>query len=176
MHATTSLIALVGAGRQSKAIHTPSSNIIHIDGANGITGLLHVQVAQDKPVVQSPVQKKTMETLKDKEARTPSLAFKAGWPAAAAVFKKWKITGNFVAKKAKVSPIPSADAAYVQELFQNAVWAANRIARLELKASTSGFCTAEQFEVTFPPSLQYISKACEKEILENILKMLASGK
>ena len=173
MHAITSLIALVGAGRQSKAIHTPSSNIIHIDGADGITGLLHIQVAQDKPVALSPVQKTA--TLKDKEARSPSLAFKDGWLAAAAVFKKWKITGN-VAKKAKVSPIPSADAAYVQELFQNAVWAANRIARLELKASTSDFCTTEQFEVTFPPSLQYISKACEEEILENILKMLASGK
>ena len=147
MHAITSFIALIGAGRQSKAIHTPSSNIIHIDGANGITGLLHVQVAQDKPVAQSPVQKTA--TLKGKEARSPSLAFKDSWLAAAAVFKKWKITGN-VAKKAKVSPIPSADAAYVQELFQNAVWATNRIARLELKASTLDFCTAEQFEVTFP--------------------------
>ena len=175
MHAITSLIALVGAGRQSKAIHTPSSNIIHIDGANGITGLIHVQVAQNKPVVQSPVQKTATLKPEDKEARSPSLTFKDGWLAAAAVFKKWKTTGS-VAKKDKASPIPSADAAYVQELFQNAVWAANRIARLELKASTSGFCTAEQFDVTFPPSLQYISKACEKEILENILKMLASGK
>ena len=57
--------------------------------------------------------------LKDKEVRTPSLAFKDGW-LAAAVSKKWKIIGN-VAKKDKASLVPNADAAYIQMLFRDAV-------------------------------------------------------
>ena len=109
-----SLLCFIGAGRQAKAIRTPSSNIVaHIDGADAITGLLHVHVAQDIPVAQSPVQKTA--TLKDKEARCRSFAFKDDWFTVAAVFKKWKNTSN-VAKiiaKDKASFTPGAGAVHV---------------------------------------------------------------
>ena len=69
----------------------------------------------------------------------------------------------------KVPLVHSADTVYVQKLFQDAVREANEKARLELKASTSDFFTSEQFDAIFPPSLRYISKACEEEILEEIV-------
>ena len=141
--------------------------VAQIYGADAITGLLHVHVAQDIPVAQSPVQKTA--TLKGKEAPSRSFAFKDDW--AAAVFKKWKIAGNVakIISKDKASLIPIADAVYVQKLFQDAVREANEKARLELKASTSDISTSEQFDAIFPPSLRYISKACEEEILEEIV-------
>src|SRR6266576_5898267 len=145
----TSFIATIDAGRQSK--HTPSSNI---DAIEAITGLLHVQVAKDTPVARSPV-------LEETEVRAHPSAFKDGWLATAAVFKKWKrqIAGKIT--KDKRSLLPNADAEYVQKLLHHAafliaVTEANEKARQELKASTANFCTTEHFDTMFPPNLQYM--------------------
>ena len=112
MPAITSLIAIIDADRQS-------SNIVaQIDGADAITGLLCVHVAQDIPVAQSSVQKTA--TLKDKEARSRSFAFKDDWFAAAAFFKKWTIIAKIIPKD-KASFTPRTDAVPVQKLFQYAI-------------------------------------------------------
>ena len=139
-----------------------------------ITGLLHVQVAKDMPVAQSPV-------LEDKETRARPSAFKDGWLATAAVFKKWKrqIAGKIT--KDKRSLLPHADAEYMQKLLHHAAFLvasleANEKARQELKASTANFCTSEQFDAMFPPNLQYISKAWEDEISEKIWEELGFRK
>jgi hypothetical protein len=53
---------------------------------------------------------------------------------------------------------------------------ANEKARLELKASTSDFCTSKPFGAIIPPSLRYISKACEGRRLSRGSRTgLASG-
>ncbi len=149
MLAITSFIATIGAGRQSK--HTPSLNI---DAIEVITGLLHVQVAKDTPVAQSPV-------VEEKDTQDHPSAFKEGWLATATVFKKWKrqIAGKLT--KDKRSLLPHADAEYMQKLLHHAAFLvasleANEKARQELKASTANFCTSEQFDTMFPPNLQYM--------------------
>ncbi|KAF8344595.1 hypothetical protein F5887DRAFT_1159447 [Amanita rubescens] len=161
MRAITSFIATIGAGRQSK--HTLSLNI---DAADAITGLLHVQVAKDMPVTQSPV-------LEEKETRDHPSASKDGWLATTAVFKKWKkqIAGKIA--KDKRSVLPDADAEHMQKLLHHAAFLvasleANEKARQELKASTANFCTSEQFDAMFPPNVRYISKAWEEEISEKV--------
>ena len=170
MFTITSLIATIGAGRQSK--HTPSLNI---DTTEAITGLLHVQVAKDMPVaVQSPV-------LEEKETRDHPSAFKDGWLATASVFKKWKKQIAAKITKDKRSLLPNADTEYMQRLLHHAAFLvasleANEKARQELKASTANVCTSEQFEATFPPNLQYISKAWEDEISEKIWEELGLRK
>lgn len=85
-----------------------------MDGTGSITGLHCVQVAQDMPVVRSPMQKTV--TLKAKEARPRHLAFKDDWLATVTVSKKWKITDNVAQKilKDKSCPVPSVDAVYMQ--------------------------------------------------------------
>jgi hypothetical protein len=167
---TSSIATTIGAGRQSK--HTPSLNI---DAMEAITGLLHVQAAKDTPVAQSPV-------LEDnKQARAHPSAFKDGWLATAAVFKKWKkqIAGKIT--KDKRSILPDADAEYMQRLLHHAAFLvasveANEKARQELKTSTASFCTSEQFDAMFPPNLQYISKAWEEEISEKVWEELGFRK
>jgi hypothetical protein len=77
-------------------------------------------------------------------------------------FKKWRIIPKEIPKN-EACLIHSADAVFEQKAFQDAVREANEKARLELKASTSDFCTSEQFDVIFPPSLR---KAYEEDILE----------
>lgn len=61
MHAIASLIAIVGAVRQSKSIHTA-----HIDTADAIASLPDVHFAEDIPVTGSPVQR--IPVLGNKEA------------------------------------------------------------------------------------------------------------
>ena len=56
-------------------------------------------------------------TLKDKEVRSRSFAFKDDWLAAAVVFKKWTITAKIIPKD-KASFTPRADAVHVRKLFQ----------------------------------------------------------
>ncbi|KAF8344591.1 hypothetical protein F5887DRAFT_1159444 [Amanita rubescens] len=159
MHAITSFIATIGAGRQSK--HTPSLNI---DAADAITGLLHVQVAQSS-------------VLEEKETRDHPSASKDGWLATTAVFKKWKkqIAGKITRDKRSV--LPDADAERMQKLLHHAAFLvasleANEKARQELKASTANFCTSEQFDAMFPPNVRYISKAWEEEISEKVWEEL----
>jgi hypothetical protein len=169
MHAITSFIATIGAGRQSK--HTPSLNI---DAADAITGLLHVQVAKDMPVAQSPV-------LEEKETQDRPSTSKDGWLATAALFKKWKkqIAGKIT--KDKRSVLPNADAEYMQKLLHHAAFLvasveANEKARQELRASTTNVCTSEQFDAMFPPNVRYISKAWEEEISEKVWEELGFRK
>ena len=92
MHAITSLIATVGADRQSKPTHTT-----HIDIADAITGL-SVQFTEDTLVAQSRVQE--IKVLEDKEGR------KVRRPALPAVLKKWKVSA---AKKICKEKAPDAD-------------------------------------------------------------------
>ena len=99
MHAITSLIAIVGAGHQSKPIHTT-----HIDFADALTGHLDVHFAEDIPVAQSPVQK--ILVLEDKlEAIFHSSA--SGRMerrlALLAILKKWKV---HVAKQISKDIVP----------------------------------------------------------------------
>ena len=164
MLAITPFTATIGAGRQSK--HSPSLNIDAMEADAG----LQVQVAKAMPVAQSSV-------LEEKEARDPS-ASKNGW---AAVFKKWKRKMSGKITKDKRSVLPDADAEYMQRLLHRAAFLvasleANEKARQELKASTANICTSEQFEVTFPRNLQYISKACEDEISEKVWEELGLRK
>ena len=63
----------------------------------------------------------------------------------------------------------------MRKVFQDAVREANEKARLELEASTSDFCTSEQFDVIFAQSLRYINKAYEEEILEETIGQHLKG-
>ena len=165
MHAITSLIAIVGAGRQSKSTH--------IDTADAITGLLGVQLTEDTPVAQSPVQK--IQVLED---NTHSLTSEEGRKvrrfALPAILKKWKVRA---AKKISKEKVPDADAEYMEKLLHRAAYLIafqeeNEKARLELKTSVMTFCSPEEFDATFPPSLQYISKAWAQKISDNVREEL----
>ena len=74
LHAITSLIAIFGAGRQSKSTHTT-----HIDTTDAITGLPGVRCPEDTtmPVaLQSLVQE--IKALEDKEAIARPVASEEG--------------------------------------------------------------------------------------------------
>jgi hypothetical protein len=120
-------------------------------------------------ICQSPSRQcRRLQRSRTKKHALVPFAFKDDWLAAAAVFKKWTITAKIIPKD-KASFTPRADAVHVQKLFQYKVREANEKARLELKTSTSDFCTSEQFDAILPPSLRYISKACGEKILEEIV-------
>ena len=82
------------------------------------------------------------QTVKDKEVLTRPLGFEDDWLVSTAVFKKWRITAKKIWED-KLCLVPSANAVFVQK---DAAREANEKARLELKPSTSDFCTSEQFD------------------------------
>ena len=172
MHTITSFIAIAGAGRQSKPIHTT-----HIDSADAITGLLDVQFAEDMPVAQSPVQK--ISVLDEKEAIAYSSASgrKERRLVLLAILKKWKVRVAKKISKDKIPLVPGADAEYMKKLLHHA---ANLVAfqeenektRQELKRPAMDYYTSEEFDAMFPPSLQYISRGWAKEISDNVWEEL----
>ena len=177
MHTITSLIATVGAGRQSKSTHT-----IHIDTADEITGRLGVQSTEDTPVAQSPVQE--INVLEDNEAIAHSSASEEGRKvrrlALPAVLKKWKVRAAKKICKEKVPPVLDADAEYMKKLlhlsalhreaFRIAYREENEKARLELKALLNPWHYAfeEYYDAKLRPSYQYIKTARIEEISHNI--------
>ena len=170
MYAITSLIAIFGAGRQSKPTHTT-----HIDTADVITGL-GTQFTEDTPVAQSPVQE--IKVADDKEAIAHSSASKKGRKVRRlglpAVLKKWKVGA---AKKISKEKVPDAETEYMKRLLHHAAYLVafreeNERARLELKTSVMTYCTSEKFDAIFPPSLHYISEAWAQDISRNVWEEL----
>ena len=179
MHTTiTSFIAIVGAGRQSKSIHTTQTT--HIDLADALTGLPDV-FAEDIPVAQSPVQKTLV--LEDKAAIGHSSASgpKERRLALLAILKKWKVRAAKKIFKDKIPLVPGADADYMKKLLHHAAYLIafqeeNEKARQELKAPAMAYYTSEEFDATFPPFLQYISRAWAEEISDNVWEELFARK
>ena len=169
MHTTiTSFIAIIGAGRQSKSVHTT-----HIDFADALKGLPDVQFTEDIPVAQSPVQKTLV--LEDKGAIGHSSVSrrKERRLALLAILKKWKIRAAKKISRDKIPLVPDADADYMRKLLHHAAYLIafqeeNEKARQELKAPAMDYCTSEEFDAIFPPSLQYISRTWAKEISDNV--------
>ena len=140
MHAITSLVAIFGAGRQSKSTHTT-----HIDTTDAIIGLPGVECPEDimMPVaLHSLVQE--IKALEDKEAIAHPVAseegHKVGWPALPSVLKKWKVRVAKKIFKQTVSPVPDPEAKYINKLvaLHRAAYLAtyreeNETARLELR-------------------------------------------
>ena len=172
MHTTiTSFIAIVGAGRQSKSIHT--THTTHIDFADALTGLPDVQFVEDIPVAQSPVQKPL--ALEDEEAirRSSASGRKERRLALLAILKKWKVRAAKKLSKDKIPLVPGADADYMKKLLHHAAYLIafqeeNEKARQALKAPAMDYYTSEEFDAMFPPSLQYISRAWAEEISDNV--------
>jgi hypothetical protein len=176
MHTTiTSFIAIVGAGRQSKSIHT--THTTHIDLADALTGLPDV-FAEDIPVAQSPVQKPlVLEAIghssasRRKERRLALLA----------ILKKWKVRAAKKISKDKIPLVPGADADYMKKLLHHAAYLIafqeeNEKVRQELKAPAMDYYTSEEFDAIFPPFLQYISRAWAEEISDNVWEELFARK
>jgi hypothetical protein len=171
MHTITSFIAIIGAGRQSKATHTT-----HIDPANAITGLLDVQ-AEDMPVAQSPVQKTPVLDEKEAVAYSSASGRKERRLVLPAILKKWKVRVAKKMSKDKIPLDPGADAEYMKRLLHRAAYLVafqeeNEKARQELKAPAMDYCTSEEFDAMFPPSLRYISRGWAEEISDNVWEEL----
>jgi hypothetical protein len=156
MHAITSLIAIFGAGRQSKSTHTT-----RINTADAVTGPF-VQFTKDTPVAQSPVQE--TKALEDKEAIAHSLASEEGGRvrrlALPSVLNKWKV------RAAKKRLLVLHRAAYLVAYQEE-----NEKARQELWPLMT-FHSSEEFDAVFPPPLQYITMAQVEEIELNVWEEL----
>jgi hypothetical protein len=172
MHAVTSLIAIFGAGRQSKPTHTT-----HIDTADAITGLPGVRSPED---IMMPValQSLVLKVLEDKEAIAHPVASKEGSKvgqlALPSILKKRKVRA---AKKI----VPGPETEYMNKLvaLHRAAYLVtyreeNEKARLELKALLTYNCEEldEKFNARFPPSLQYFTLGRVREISRNVWEEL----
>jgi hypothetical protein len=172
MHAITSLIAIFGAGRQSKPTHTT-----HIDTADAITGLPGVRSPED---IMMPVALRSLvlKVLEDKEAIAHPVASKEGSKvgqlALPSILKKRKVRA---AKKI----VPGPETEYMNKLvaLHRAAYLVtyreeNEKARLELKALLTYNCEEldEKFNARFPPSLQYFTLGRVREISRNVWEEL----
>jgi hypothetical protein len=172
MHAITSLIAIFGAGRQSKPTHTT-----HIDTADAITGLPGVRSPED---IMMPVALRSLvlKVLEDKEAIAHPVASeegsKVGQLALPSILKKRKVRA---AKKI----VPGPETEYMNKLvaLHRAAYLVtyreeNEKARLELKALLTYNCEEldEKFNARFPPSLQYFTLGRVREISRNVWEEL----
>ena len=137
--------------------------------------------SEDIQVAQSPVQKPLV--LEDKEAIAHSSVSgrKQRRLALLAILKKWKVRAAKKIFKDKIPLVPGADADYMKKLLHHAAYLIafqeeNEKARQELKAPAMAYYTSEEFDATFPPFLQYISRAWAEEISDNVWEELFARK
>jgi hypothetical protein len=182
MHAITSLIAIFGAGRQSKSTHTT-----HIDTADAITGLPGVGCPEDimMPVALQSLVQSLVQEIKDKEAIAHPVASeegrKVGWPALPSVLKKWKVRVAKKIFKETVPPVRDPETKYMNKLvaLHRAAYLVtyqeeNEKARLVLKALLNYNWEEldERFYAMFPLSFQYVTMERVREISRNIWEEL----
>jgi hypothetical protein len=169
MHAITSLIAIFGAGRQSKPTHTT-----HIDNADAITGLPGVRSPEDimMPVALQSLVQKIIKVLEDKEAIAHPAASeegcKVGRLALPSILKKRKV------RAAKETEYMNKLLALHRAAYLVTYREENEKARLELKALLTYNCEEldEKFDARFPPSLQYFTLGRVREISRNVWEAL----
>ena len=182
MHAITSLIAIFGAGRQSKPTHTT-----HIDTADAITGLPGVRSPEDImiPVALKSLVQGIIKVLEDKEAIAHPVASeegcKVGRPAPPSILKKWKVHAAKNIFKETNPLVPRPETEYMNKLLalHRAAYLVtyreeNEKARLELKALLTYNCEEldEKFDARFPPSLQYFTLGRVREISRKVWEEL----
>ena len=179
MHAITSLIAIFGAGRQSKPTHTT-----HIDTADAITGLPGVRSPEDI-MMPAALQSLVLKVLEDKEAIAHPVASaercKVGRLALPSIYKKRKVRTAKKIFKETNPLVPDPETEYMNKLvaLHRAAYLItyreeNEKARLELKALLTYNCEEldEKFNARFPPSLQYFTLGRVREISRKVWEEL----